>query len=280
MKFSSRLVSLSVSLILFFSGPYVPQVVASSHDAGEAFVVFEDHRRNNWEPYVYRTRDFGNRWDRLVDDDDVWGYALSIAQDPVASNLLFLGTEFGVYFSINGGDSWQKFEHGIPTVSAMDMVIHPRDHDLIVGTFGRSLFVLDDIRQLRTIAQDGAELLDAPLTVFDAPIAYHAITAQAPGTRFAAQAMYAGENRETGAMISYAVNPSISETAASNEDVDGDGEPVTARSERNAEDEKKEVKIEIVNRQRLSVKLGVLPFFPAVWFPERSEGSYRLNRLT
>lgn len=225
-------------------GSWVPHIKASTHDAGEAFVVFEDHRRNNWEPYVYRTRDFGNRWNRIVDSDDVWGYALSFDQDPIAPNLLFLGTEFGVYFSVNDGDSWQKFEHGIPTVSAMDLVIHPRDHDLIVGTFGRSIFVVDDIRPLRAIAMEGADLLDAPLTVFEAPDAYQAVYRQAPGTRFAAQAIYAGDNRERGAMITYAVNPAVSEEIASNEDMDSD-----EAMERPMNDgkKKKEVKIEILN---------------------------------
>ena len=228
-------------------GSWVPHIKASTHDAGEAFVVFEDHRRNNWEPYVYRTRDHGNSWDRIVDGDDVWGYALTFEQDPVAPNLLFLGTEFGVYFSVNDGDSWQQFKHGIPTVSAMDMVIHPREHDLVVGTFGRSIFVLDDIRPLRAIAQEGAEIMDAPLTVFDAPDAYLAVYRQAPGTRFAAQGMYAGENRERGAMITYAVNPTISEEIASNEEMDsddsGNGTPPAAAND----DEKKEVKVEILN---------------------------------
>ena len=188
-------------------GTWVPHLKASKHDAGEAFVVFDDHRRNNWEPYVYRTRDFGQSWDRLADSDDVWGYALTIEQDPVASNLLFLGTEFGLYFSIDDGATWTQFTNGFPTASTMDLVIHPRDHDLVIGTFGRSIYVLDDIRPLRAMAQQGADLLDAPLAVFDAPDAYQAIYRQATGTRFAAASMYAGENRGRGAMLTYSVSP-------------------------------------------------------------------------
>lgn len=189
------------------AGTWAPQIRASKHDAAEAFVVFDDHRRNNWEPYVYRTRDFGQTWQRLADGDDVWGYALSVEQDPVASNLLFLGTEFGLYLSIDDGATWTRFTNGYPTASTMDLVIHPRDHDLVIGTFGRALYVLDDIRPLRALAQDGADLLDAPLAVFDAPDAYQAVYRQAAGTRFAADAMYAGENRPEGAMLTYVVNP-------------------------------------------------------------------------
>ncbi|MFB3098545.1 MAG: WD40/YVTN/BNR-like repeat-containing protein, partial [Acidimicrobiia bacterium] len=144
-------------------GTWVPHFKASKHDAGEAFVVFDDHRRNNWEPYVYRTRDFGQSWERLADSDDVWGYALAIEQDPVASNLLFLGTEFGLYISIDDGATWTQFTNGFPTASTMDLVVHPRDHDLVIGTFGRAIYILDDIRPLRALAQQGVDLLNAPL---------------------------------------------------------------------------------------------------------------------
>ncbi|MFB3133474.1 MAG: WD40/YVTN/BNR-like repeat-containing protein, partial [Rhodothermales bacterium] len=195
-------------------GTWVPHFKASKHDAGEAFVVFDDHRRNNWEPYVYRTRDFGQSWERLADSDDVWGYALAIEQDPVASNLLFLGTEFGLYISIDDGATWTQFTNGYPTASTMDLVVHPRDHDLVIGTFGRAIYILDDIRPLRALAQQGADLLDAPLVVFDAPDAYQAIYRQATGTRFAAAAMYAGENRPRGAMLTYVVNPEEPPTVA------------------------------------------------------------------
>lgn len=221
-------------------GSWVTQVKASAYNAGEAFAVIEDHRRNNWEPYVYRTKDYGNSWERLVDGDDVWGYALSIAQDPVEPNLIFLGTEFGVHVSIDNGANWQQFKHGIPTVSAMDMVIHPREHDLVVGTFGRSIFILDDIRPLRALAGD-ASLLKAPLAVFDAPDAYQAIYRQALGTRFTADAMFAGENRPSGAMITYAVNPGGSTADVSQEETaEEDAGEMKAKK-------KEEVKIEILD---------------------------------
>ncbi|QXD15853.1 hypothetical protein GQ464_002575 [Rhodocaloribacter litoris] len=188
-------------------GTWVPHIEASKHNPAEAFVVFDDHRRNNWTPYVFRTRDYGRSWERLVDENDVWGYALVVEQDPVAPNLLFLGTEFGLYVSIDGGSTWTKWTHGVPTASVMDLVIHPREHDLVIGTFGRSVFILDDIRPLRALAREGAALLDAPLHVFDPPEAYLAEYKEAAGTRFIAEGMFAGENRPYGAMITYVVNP-------------------------------------------------------------------------
>ena len=198
-------------------GSWVAQVHASAYDAGEAVVVFDDHRRNNWEPYIYRTNNYGRDWERLVDSDDVWGYALSFAQDPVEPNLLFAGTEFGVYVSLDGGDEWHAFKHGMPTTSMMDMVIHPRDYDLVVGTFGRSIYVVDDIRPLRALAQNPTAVLETPLTVFDTPDAFLAIRRQATGTRFMADGMYGGDNRASGAMISYWVNGAEAEGAAGEE---------------------------------------------------------------
>ena len=236
-------------------GSWVPQIHASKHAPGEAYVVFEDHRRNNWEPYLYRTRNYGERWERLVDNEDVWGYALSFAQDPITPNLLFLGTEFGLYVSVDEGDSWHPFKHGYPTSSTMDMAIHPRDHDLVVGTFGRSIYVIDDIRPLRAVAQNGTDFLEAPLTLFEIPDAYLSVNRQAAGTRFAADGMFAGENREYGAMISYWVHrPSEAVATAVNTSVDESGPSSNADSnetgseEQNSEDKKKpSVKIEILD---------------------------------
>ncbi|MFQ5676530.1 MAG: WD40/YVTN/BNR-like repeat-containing protein, partial [bacterium] len=188
-------------------GSWVPQIHASSHAAGEAFVVFEDHRRNNWTPYVYHTTNFGNSWKRLVDENDVFGYALSIAQDPIEPGLLFLGTEFGLYVSIDAGENWTRWTNGFPTASTMDLVIHPRDHDLVIGTFGRAAYVLDDIRPLRALASNGTAVLEKPVHVFDVPDAILAIQKQAAGTRFAAEAEFKGEVRPSGALISFVYNP-------------------------------------------------------------------------
>ncbi len=188
-------------------GTWVPQIRASTRNGGEAFVVFDDHRRNNWETYVYHTKDYGKSWKSLANDEDVAGFALAIAQDPEEENLLFLGTEFGLYVSIDFGENWTKWTNGYPTVSTMDLVIHPTEHDLAIATFGRSLYVLDDIRPLRELARDGADLLDKPLYTFTAPDAYHAINQQAAGTRFYGNAIFRGENRRRGAMITFAFNP-------------------------------------------------------------------------
>ncbi|MFQ5627351.1 MAG: hypothetical protein ACE5I1_01215, partial [bacterium] len=219
-------------------GTWVPQIQASTYDAGEAFVVFDDHRRNNWEPYVYHTKNFGKSWTRLVDANKVWGYALAIAQDPVEPKLMFLGTEFGLYVTIDGGANWAKWTHGFPTVSTMDLVIHPREHDLVIGTFGRSAFILDDIRPLRAVARQGMQVLDKKLAVFEAPDAVRAVNAQASGMRFSADAVFRGETRPRGALLTYLVNPE------KNEPTNGREAP-TNGAEADAERPKKKEKVKI-----------------------------------
>jgi len=187
------------------AGSWIPQIRPSAYNPAEAFVVANDYRRDNWEPYLFHTTDYGKTWKNLVSEDDIWGYCLSFAQDVKEPKLMFLGTEFGLYISFDGANSWQKWTHGYPTVSTIDMEIHPLEHDLVIGTFGRAAYVLDDIRPLREIATKGNQILEAPIHVFDAPDAFLAEYRQATGTRFSADAIYAGENRRPGAMLSYIV---------------------------------------------------------------------------
>ncbi len=193
------------------AGSWIPQVVPSTHEAGEAFVVANDYRRNNWNPYLYHTEDYGQTWTRLVAEEDVSGHCLSVVQDLEVPNLLFLGTENGLYLSLDKGASWTKWDEGYPAVSTIDLKIHPREGDLIIGTFGRAAWIMDDLRPLRDIARQGLGLLDSNLVAFAPPDAYLAGYGQASGTRFAAEAMYAGENRGTRGRINFWVKMPASE---------------------------------------------------------------------
>ncbi|MDX2304938.1 MAG: hypothetical protein NW226_19160 [Microscillaceae bacterium] len=184
---------------------WIPQIKASNKNAGEALVVINNYRRDDMTPYVFQTKDFGKTWKRIADESKVWGYALAIVQDPIEPKLMFLGTEFGLYVSIDEGNTWTQWTNEYPTVSTMDLVIHPREHDLVIGTFGRAIYVLDDIRPLRDLAQKGAGLLDQPVKVYSTPDAVLANYQEAAGIRFSAQGIYEGQNRPFGAMISYSV---------------------------------------------------------------------------
>ncbi len=181
---------------------WVAHVEASKFRPGGAFAVFDDHRRGNWEPYIYRTDDYGDDWDRIADGDDIDGYVHTLEQDPIAEDLLFAGTEFGLYVTLSGGDDWFKWTHGLPAAPVRSLVIHPRDHDLVIGTHGRAIYVLDDIRPLRELATNPGAGRTA-LFLFEPPSAYVHATAEADGYHFVADAIFQGHTRDPGVLLSY-----------------------------------------------------------------------------
>jgi photosystem II stability/assembly factor-like uncharacterized protein len=181
---------------------WVPQIRASTYRGGTAFVVFDDHRRSSWTPYVYRTDDYGKTWKSLA-AGNLRGWALAIEQDPVDPDLLFLGTEFGLYVSFDGGGHWLPWKHGLPTASVMDLVVHPRDLDLVVATHGRSLYVLDDVTPLR---QMSAATLDEPLHLYPGvPATEHRLPSGFGGFG-GGSGEFRGENRPYGAILTYSLN--------------------------------------------------------------------------
>ncbi|CAM1344070.1 WD40/YVTN/BNR-like repeat-containing protein [Tenacibaculum amylolyticum] len=187
------------------AGTWIVQIKASNKHKGEALLVANDYRRFNYTPYAFRTKDYGKTWQRIVDENDVKSYTLSIVEDPVESNLLFLGTDDGLYISIDAGEKWTKWTEGFPTVSVKDLVIHPREHDLVIGTFGRAAWVLDDIRPLRAIAANKS-VLEKRIQLFEPPTAYQANYQQPTGSRFGADAIFNGTNRSWGAKLHYYIN--------------------------------------------------------------------------
>ncbi|WP_179345682.1 WD40/YVTN/BNR-like repeat-containing protein [Winogradskyella ursingii] len=186
-------------------GSWIAQIKASNKNKGEALLIANDYRRFNYTPYAYRTKNYGKTWERLVDENDVESYALAIVEDLEESNLMFLGTDDGLYVSLDAGEKWTKWTEGFPTTSVKDLVIHPREHDLVIGTFGRAAWVLDDIRPLREMAKNNS-VMSSNIELFDPPTAYQAAYQQPTGSRFGADAMYHGENRGGGARFTYLFN--------------------------------------------------------------------------
>ncbi|MFW6159885.1 MAG: WD40/YVTN/BNR-like repeat-containing protein [Acidobacteriota bacterium] len=188
-------------------GTWVPHVEASKHDAATAYVCFDDHRRSNWTPYVYVTRDFGKTWKSLV-TPEIDGFVHVIEEDPVNPNLLFLGTEFGLYVTFNGGGNWMRWSHDFPTVAVRDLAVHPRENDLIIGTHGRSIYVVDDISPLREIA---AELLQKKLHLFAVPDSYQFIQGSLTSFMCPGDTFFDAKNKELGACFTYYLIPSEEE---------------------------------------------------------------------
>jgi photosystem II stability/assembly factor-like uncharacterized protein len=143
-------------------GIWVDRVEASHHEPGTAYVVFDGHRSDVFTPWVFKTTDYGRTWTNIaatIPD----GQAVHVLREDLRNlNLLFVGTEFGLFVSLNGGASWTPFRNGFPTVAVQDMVIHPRDDDLVIGTHGRSLWIVDDITPLQQLT-DRVRTSDAHL---------------------------------------------------------------------------------------------------------------------
>jgi len=186
-------------------GSWITQIKASNKNKAEALLVANNYRRFDYTPYAYRTTNYGRSWTRIIDQEDTQSYALCIIEDPQEKNLLFLGTDDGLYYSTNAAKTWTKWTHRFPTVPVKDLVIQERENDLVIGTFGRAAWVLDDISPLRAIAKE-TTILEQRLKVFTPPTAYQAAYQQPTGSRFGADAMYQGENKAFGAHISYWYN--------------------------------------------------------------------------
>jgi photosystem II stability/assembly factor-like uncharacterized protein len=187
-------------------GSWITQIKASKSNKGEALLVANDYRRFNYTPYAYRTTNYGKTWKRIVDENDTESYTLCIVEDAIEPNLMFLGTDDGLYISIDAGTEWTKWTNGFPTVSVKDLVIQPREHDLVIGTFGRAAWILDDIRPLREIAKNNA-ITNENIKLFEPPTAYLAAYQQPTGSRFGGDAMYHGTNRGFGVRFAYHFNP-------------------------------------------------------------------------
>lgn len=174
-------------------------IAPSPHDAGTAFIVFDNHRRSDMETYVYRVNDYGRNWNNLA-GNTLSGYALSVLQDHVDPDLLFLGTEFGLFVSTNGGGDWVKFTVGVPTVSVMDMAIQQREDDLVLGTHGRSIYVIDDYSALRGLTE---KAFDTRLAILDTSDGQQYVASQTPSTRFTGSGEFRAVNEPYGVMISF-----------------------------------------------------------------------------
>jgi len=135
---------------------WVSWVEASLYDAGTAYAAFDRHTFGDMDPHVYKTTDYGKTWTPIVSaDSGVRGYAHVIKEDTQRSDLLFLGTEFGLWVSADGGKQWARYKgHEFPSVAVRDIIIHPRESDLVIATHGRGIWIVDDITPLRKLTPE------------------------------------------------------------------------------------------------------------------------------
>lgn len=191
---------------------YVNQIIASQHDENTAYAAFNHHRYGDFKPYLFKTTDAGQSWAPIHATLPERGSVYTIAEDHEQPNLLFCGTEFGAFFSPDGGQNWIPLKAGLPTVGVRDMEIQKRENDLVLGTFGRGFYVLDDYSPLRNIT---AEALAEEAQIFPIKDALLYVERTDIGLRdkgHLGSSYFTTPNPKPGAVITYYLKESIKTT--------------------------------------------------------------------
>lgn len=177
---------------------YVSDICPDRFDENIVYASFNNHQMDDFKPYLYKSTDKGNTWQSISGNLPDDGPVLSVLQDVVNKDLLFAGTESGVWFSIDGGKEWVQLKSGLPSVAVKDMVIQERENDLVIATFGRGCYILDDMTPLRYFNRS---ILEQEAYIF--PVREAKMFIQTGGKYGQGATLYASENPEFGAMISY-----------------------------------------------------------------------------
>ncbi len=187
------------------AGAWVSRIEASRSVPGRAYAAFDRHREDDMAPYVYRTDDYGRSWTDVTGNLPSPGYVHVVREDPRNPDLIYVGTELGIWGSWSGGGDWASLRLQLPRVAVRDILVHPRDNDLIIGTHGRGIWILDDVTALQALIESTAR----PLHVFQ----------PRPATRYEPWArrfrfdigsrVFVGDNPPYGAILTYAVGQSV-----------------------------------------------------------------------
>ena len=181
----------------------VARVVPSSHDANTVYAAFDGHMSGDYKPYLLKSTDLGRNWTSIAGNLPNKGTVYAVIDDPVDPTLLFAGTEFGLYFTKNNGQTWTRLRGGLPTIQVRDLVIQKQTNDLVVATFGRSFYVLDDISPLRTMTRETLAEESALLPVRRTPL-YAPSNALSPGSNGSqGSGFFTAPNPPYGAVFTY-----------------------------------------------------------------------------
>jgi hypothetical protein len=178
---------------------WMSRIDASHFDAGTAYVSVDGHRDDDLKPYLFVTRNYGQSWESITGDLPSFGHINVVREDPRNRNLLYVGTEYGLYVSLDGGKRWQKFMNNLPTARVDDILIHPRDNDLIVATHARGIWIADDISPLQQLAAAAP----AEPMLFDVRPAVAYLNDRQSGQQVGGQKVFVGENPARGAALNY-----------------------------------------------------------------------------
>jgi photosystem II stability/assembly factor-like uncharacterized protein len=185
---------------------YVNMLLASQHDQNVVYACFNNHKRGDFKPYVFKSSDKGRTWANISNNLPERGSAYAIAEDHVESNLLFVGTEFSCFFTRDGGAFWKKLSSGLPTVAVRDIAIQRRENDLVLGTFGRGFYVLDDYSPLRFLNERELNADAKILPIKDGLVFIEAIPiGYSTGKGFQGASYFTAPNPPMGAAFTYFV---------------------------------------------------------------------------
>lgn len=182
---------------------FINDIEASQHDPNTVFAVVDAHKFGNYNPYLFMSTDRGRSWQSIAGDLPEGTIVWVIKQDHEDENLLFIGTEYGLYFSYNKGKNWVKLKAGVPTISFRDLELHPRDNDLVGATFGRGFYVLDDYSSLRNLSTAVSEKENTLFSVRDAWWYVPYAPMQAKGMPTLGSSFYVADNAPFGAVFTY-----------------------------------------------------------------------------
>lgn len=185
------------------SRSFINDLEASPHDANTVFAVADAHKFGDYRPYLFISTDRGRNWKSIAGDLPDGTIVWVIKQDHKDENLLFIGTEYGVYFSYNKGINWIKLKGGVPTIPFRDLELHERDDDLVGATFGRGFYVLDDYSALRNISKAVGEEANTLFSVRDAWWYVPNVPMQAKGMPTLGSTYFVGDNPDYGAVFTY-----------------------------------------------------------------------------
>ncbi len=189
---------------------YVSRVIASRFNEKTVYATLDNHRNNDFKPYVLKSVDYGAHWTPITGNLPASGSVQVIREDPVEPNLLFVGTEFGVFYTATAGKLWTQLKYNIPTVAVHDIVVHPRERDLVIGTHGRGIYIIDDITPLEKLAE--ADRRGAYLFPVKTATEYNPNSSIPGGIRGAGalgDREYSAPNPSFGAMITYFLRDSL-----------------------------------------------------------------------
>jgi len=189
---------------------YIGDIEASLHDPNTVFVTVYNFKRGDFRPYVLKSTDRGHNWELITANLPERGSTYTIKQDHIAPNLLFVGTEFGVYCTVDGGQKWLKLGGGLPTICVRELEIQRRESDLVVGTFGRGIYILDDYSPLRSLS---LEMVEEPAKIFPIKpgLMYIPSTPLAGGgaKAFQGASFFTAPNPDFGVTFTYYVKESV-----------------------------------------------------------------------